>query len=286
MLQITNPIFDEICKHTDLTAQNTSFDVFGWDGGAFALSVIAFFVSVWAAIVTHLTYRSQQRTEANTQNTQENTQRVTLVAQRSMLLDMIRHLYRNMVIVWTIQNKLQACKFLEYPSEEHLIKLAAPLENVHLDAFFGNDESYMAMNDLYLKLRNYNDEISVALIHLSSQEIDENTKLRDLSTLLFKSGFLTFRIVETINKIWDGDCRDTAIKQIVDSRSSNAGVVKKSFDGFVPYNNVESYYVTKIFGENRADEFFKMLNEDALIECGQNSEGADKIHLIEFKQNK
>ena len=283
MLQSTNPIFDEICKHTDLTAQNTTFDVFGWDGGAFALSIIAFAVSVWAAIITHLTYRSQQRTEANTQNTQENTQRVTLVSQLFMLMDMIRHLYRNMVIVWAVQNKLRVCKFSKYPSEEHLFKLKAPLENIHLNLFFGDDASYMAMNDLYLKLRNYNDEITIALIHLSNQKIDEGTKLRDLSTLLFKSGYLTFRIIETINKIQGGDCRDAAINQIVGSRASNADVEKNAFEGFENYENVKSYYITKIFGESRADEFFKMLNEDALVECGVHSEGSDKIHLIEFK---
>lgn len=282
-LQIASPVFDEICKHTDLTAQNTSFDVFGWDGGAFLISIIALSISVWAAFLTLWTYQSQKRTEENTQSTQENTQRLTLVSQRNMLMDMIRHLYRNMVIVWAICNKLQKCVFAKYPSEEHLIKLKAPLENIHLDAFFGDDDNYMAMNDLYLKLRNYNDEITVALIHLSNKTIDNATKLRDISTLLFKSGFLTFRIVETVNKVWGGDCRDAAILQIKGSRSSNAHAGSNSFLGFEPYKNKSNYYITKIFGPDRANEFFTMLNEDAFAECGYNNEGSEKIHLIEFK---
>lgn len=282
-LQVTDHIFDEICKHTDLTAQNTSFDLFGWDGGAFLISIIALLISAYAAVLTLWTYRSQKRTEENTQNTQDNTQRLTLVAQRNMLMDMIRHLYRNMVIVWAVQNKLQVCEFSKYPSEEHLIKLKAPLENIHLDAFFGEDEKYMAMNDLYLKLRNYNEEIAVAMIHLSNKAIDMETKKRDLSTLLFKSGFLTHRIIETINRIWGADCRNEAIRQIENSRTSNANAGNSSFAGYVPYERGENYYVTKIFGTDRADEFFDMLNEDAFVECGENNEGSEKIHLIEFK---
>lgn len=50
-VQISNPIFDEICKHTDLTARNTAFDVLGWDGLAIALSVFALGVPIWAAIL-------------------------------------------------------------------------------------------------------------------------------------------------------------------------------------------------------------------------------------------
>ncbi len=282
-VQISNPIFDEICKHTDLTARNTAFDVLGWDGLAIALSVFALGVSIWAAVLTLWTYRSQKRTEENTQNTEENTQRLTLVTQRNMLMDMIRHLYRNMVIVWAIRNKLQACKFLMYPSEEHLIKLNAPLENIHLNAFFGNDENYIAMNDLYLKLRNYNDEITVAMIHLSSPNIDEATKLRDLNTLLFKSGFLTYRIIETVGQIWKEDWRNEAIEQIKRSRQTNARTDENSFEGFEAYKNVKSYYVTKLFGEENAEDFFEMLNQDAFAECGLNNENSEKIHLIKFK---
>lgn len=282
LLQIANPVFEEICRHTDMTAQNTSFDILGWDGGAFLISIVALCISIWAAILTLWTYQSQKRTEENTQNTQDNTQRLTMVSQRNMLMDMVRHLYRNMVIVWAIRNKLQACKFLMYPSEEHLIKLNAPLENIHLNAFFGNDENYMAMNDLYLKLRNYNDEVTVAMIHLSSPNIDVDTKLRDLDTLLFKSGFLTYRIVETVNQIWKGDWREAAIEQIEKSRQSNANTDNNSFEGFEPYNNVKSYYVTKIFGEENAKEFFEMLNQDAFAECGLNDEDSEKIHLVKF----
>ena len=89
--------------------------------------------------------------------------------------------------------------------------------------------------------------------------------------------------IKTLKTIEAEERTATPEEQEILSKYVGWGGLKNAFEDFENYEDVESYYITRIFGERRADEFFKMLNEDALVECGMNSEGSDKIHLIEFK---
>ena len=58
----------------------------------------------------------------NTQKVQENTNRVSQDAQRKLLNDLLRHLYRNYVITYTMRTKMIDIKYKGGPSEEHFIK--------------------------------------------------------------------------------------------------------------------------------------------------------------------
>lgn len=264
-LPTTHPeIFSEIEHHTNLTAVNTSK---GWFEAA------TLFVAVIAAVFSYITYRSQKKTE-------QHTVRTNLYSQRNILIDLIRHFYRNAVVTRTIQWKLQRRKFQAYPSEEHMVKLKVPMETIHLDA---TDENYGAMMDLYLKLRNYNIEVDVAMQHLSSKTIDEDTKSRDLATLMMKPGYLSKQIVKTINDIWKDSTTETiteATQKIEQTGYFNA-VSKPSPDqeGYEDYENAKDDFAETFYPVDK-EKFFKMFNHDVLNELGLNSQDSEKIHLI------
>ena len=177
-----------IQQYTLDTANNTTF-VFWWDGFNILIAVTALVFSVF-------TFWSQNKTSSNTQKLSRHTQ-------RNLLLDLVRHLYRNLVITYTVKTKLEDIQYKGYPSEEHLIKLKVPMENIHLEAFYGNDRMYEVMHNLYLNLRNYNEEIDVACMHFKDTNLSEEVKKRDLDTLLFKPSYLTERILMTMYELWE-----------------------------------------------------------------------------------
>ena len=129
------------------------------------LVLLSLVVAILSLVYAIATYTAQKKTEGNTKKLSRD-------AQRSLLNDLIRHMYRNLIIGYAIHTKLDETLWKTYPSEEHLIKLKIPLENIHLDVFYGDDNAFRAMHELYLNMRNYNEEIDVVLAHFSSAAID------------------------------------------------------------------------------------------------------------------
>lgn len=285
----------QIQQFTERTAINTTFD-FWWDGFNILIAVIALLFSVF-------TFISQNKTS-------ENTQKLSREAQKNLLLDLVRHFYRNLVITYTIKTKLEEIGYEGYPSEEHLIKLKVPMENIHLEAFYGRDKEYEVMHDLYLKLRNYNEEINVACTHFKDANLSKETKKRDLDTLLLKPSFLTERILITMYELWDmkqvsndfnkGEYRNRIIGLLKDTRTTLAakGKITEAQNGnsnssnntvkttdylFEPYANDKSCYAEILFGGEEWPLFVKALNRDVYVERGKNSQGGDKVYIIPLK---
>lgn len=258
--------FEAIRDYTHQTAFNTEFGV--WDGAAIA-------ISLFSLIFAGATFYSQWKTE-------KNTQRLSMELQKNLLVDMIRHLYRNMVVVYTMQTKLEACGFDSYPSEEHMAKLKIPMENIHLE-IFNNDAHYLKMFELYFKFRNYNEEIDIACRHLRERSITADVKRRDLQTMMFKPGFLTARIVELLESIWQIDVRKQAAAGIVVAHETNIAGNGPATppEGYVPYDNPKDDFVKSLFPDAAAD-FFRMFNSDVAVECGVNSQDSPKIYMIKF----
>ena len=289
-----NPLC-QIQQFTERTAINTTFD-FWWDGFNILIAVIALLFSVF-------TFISQNKTS-------ENTQKLSRESQRNLLLDLVRHLYRNLVITYTIKTKLDDIGYEGYPSEEHLIKLKVPMENIHLEAFYGRDKEYEVMHDLYLKLRNYNEEIDVACMHFKDTSLSQETKKRDLSTLLMKPSFLTTRIIMTIYELWDAKqvsadfnkegyqdkvttlmkeskAAQAAIQKILDAQQGKTNAanntVKPSDYHFEHYANKNSCYAKLLFPkEDEWKNFADKFNHDVYVERGKNEQGGDKVYIIPF----
>lgn len=244
----------------------------------FIISVIALVAAVYSAWYTWKTYRYQKQTE-------ENTSRLSKSEQRRLLLNMIRHLYRNMVVSYSIKVKMIACNFNSYPSEEHLQKMKVMLGDIHLNLFYKNDIEHRMMNTLLMELRNYNLEIDVICQHLKDRDIDEKTKERDLNTLCFKCYYLTENIVTILSKIWNVG-EDEVIKEaqgiireVIVEKNNLGGTPYDS--PFEHYRNEESFYEKVIFADKK-EEFYNGFDENVRRECGMNTEESDKIHMIKY----
>ncbi len=264
-------VLDNICNYTNLTAQHT--DVGFWDLLAICIAGFSFVVAGFTLGYTKRTYKAQEATQYNTRKLDQE-------AQKSLLLDLLRHLYRNMVVTLTMEAKMKAENFGVYPSEEHLVKLKIPMENIHLEVFYGEEDKYTKMHDLYLKLRNYNTEIDIICRHFMDRTIDAKTKQRDLDTLKFKCGFLSKCILDTFKKIWNLDKTKDAMEQIKSSHANNVRGDKsvdenmnKDMDKYA--GNFEGYET----------EISHWLNEDVQVESGQNSLKSEKIHMIKFEKD-
>lgn len=257
-------VLDNICNYTNLTARHTDFGF--WDA-------VAIIVAIGSLGFTIGTFVSQKRT-------QQNTRKLGQEAQKSLLLDLLRHFYRNMVVTLTMEIKMKAENFEAYPSEEHLVKLKIPMENIHLEVFYGEEDKYTKMHDLYLKLRNYNTEIDIICRHFMDRTIDAETKQRDLDTLKFKCGFLSKCILDTFKKIWNLDKTKDAMEQIKSSHANNVRGDKSVDENM----NKDMDKYAGIF-EGYETEISHWLNEDVRVESGQNSQKSEKIHMIKFEKD-
>lgn len=276
-----------IKKFTQLTAENTSFE-FWWDGFNIVIAVVALLFSVF-------TFLSQK-------NTSDNTTKLSQDTQRNLLLDLVRHLYRNLVVTFTLKRKLEDIEFKGYPSEEHLMKLKIPMENIHLESFYGNGKKYEVMHNLYLNLRNYNVEIDAVCKHLKDANINKEIKIRDIKTLIFKCSFLTERIMITIYGLWEQKRMSMNManynERVGDamSRSKTVGAIKEKIiqvqgcgvaegtDGkreFSTFKDKNNCYASFLFTTDADwEQFLSRLENDIAIELGQNKQGETKIQII------
>lgn len=125
-----------------------------------------------------------------------NGQKISKKFHQKIFMDLIRHLYRNKVVVCAMGWKLADKGYDKYyPSEEHLLKLKQLPEDLRLDRFRSAPKHYDKLHKLELLFRNYDTEVDVALEHLKTQTISQEFKIRDIHyTLEFKSQMLTKEI--------------------------------------------------------------------------------------------
>ena len=294
IIQILNSLdpilLDSISNNTKMTAENTQFSTIDWI--SFGIAVFALFFSLLSVVYAHVTYFSQKRTEENTKSTQANTSRITHLSQQGLLEDMVRHLYRNMVVTYAIKTKLDTLGWdKHYPSEEHLIKLKMPVENIHLEAFYDDGKFYSIINRLYLLLRNYNTEIDIALLHFPQSGLNTAVKKRDLDTLLFKPGFLTENIMEVLKEFnyKELPAHNTIAHEI--QHTSEQNQARKQGEqwthAYTPLDMEKTAFVTSVFerltdGSYIPNSFTSMFNKDVIIECGKNENGSEKVFMIPF----
>lgn len=266
------------CVETILVEDKTPISSFNWSNAIIAF--LGSFAGVLALIPTWQTFKAQKIVA-------ENTQLLNINAQYGMMLDLVRHLYRNLVVMWAIANKMKASNYSSYPSEIHLTKAKISLENIHLELFLGIEEKYSAVNELLLKLRNYNYELDIAMKHFAQKELKSEVKVHDINTLLFKPGFLADNIVKTITLIYPEkrDCIIQDILNLIDKSHINNIADNKNCakwdKEYTRYDNPKNKFLTQIFALNK-EHFTEILNQDAEIECGKNHENDDKVLMIEL----
>ena len=287
----SDSVLQNICSHAEQTATNTTLG--NYDYSTLTIAILAMCISFIAMMYTIFTYKAQQRTEQHSARTQGNTQRISLQAQKGLLEDLVRHLYRNLVVTYAIKSKMKHFGYNKvYPSEEHLIKLKVPVHNIHLEAFYSDDMHYMKINELYLQLRNYNEEIEVALKHFCNPQMSEKVKERDIETLIFKPGFLAKNILTILTEFWkdDKDIYKNTAALIRNTSWRNTATSEQDEPWLYPYEKLdkEDYpFITHLFahteGSIQAAEtlFIDRFNDDVCFECGSHK-GNIKINVIDF----
>lgn len=258
-----------------------------WDWIAVSFACLSLFY-------TCLTFNSQRKTE-------QNTKKITKDSQREILIDYVRHFYCNLIIICAVEAKLDKRFDDFYPSEEHLLKLKVDTADLTPDsaAFSNHLDEYKAIHELLLKVRNFNTEVDVAVMHLGSRDVFPPAKQRDLDTLKFKMGYLTQEIVAAINTLWpdNQDENIAVVKSLIErtgeSRNQNAHsqreAYSKRFGTTYPYySNNKSFFVSGLFttAAERA-AFFRQLNFNIYVEImAANVDGSDKIFMIPFKNDR
>lgn len=262
---------EEISDYTETTAKNTQFGF--WDALSIALSIAALWFS-------YFTYSSQKGTEANTK-------KLSLDAQHNLLKDLIRHLYRNLVITYAIKTKLEDCDYQGYPSEEHLAKLKIPMSNIHLEAFYGKDEEYQKMHNLYLNLRNYNEEIDIVIAHMRNLSLSIDDIERDLGTLMFKPGFLIDKIIDVSEFVWKSDSVREAREQLNRAQNEKRND-KDNIPDQTPFKDFSvspNHVFNRVFPDKPDfDNFMKKFHEDVEVDRGKNNQNAEKVYIIKAKR--
>ena len=252
--------------------------IVNYDWWTIGISAFAFLAGLGSFIYARLTYNEQQKTVGLVDKSK---------AQYVITINLVRHLYRNFVVALAIDNKMRSLNYKVYPAEIHLQKAKIPLDDVRLESFSGrNVEAYTAIYNWTLLARNYNMELDTAMRHFAKKKLDVKVKEYDIKTLLLKPGLLAYQLVEMLARVYEGEyslekIKNDAIEIIFKSHKNNVEMNKWGKIGdFELYYN-ESNHFLQIF-KDREDEFFDMLNEDAKIECGKNTEGEDKLLFIEL----
>ncbi len=265
---------------------------------------LSLIVAIIGVVISYLTYKEQK-------NTKRNTSLLTFEKQQSILIDLVRHLYRNLVVTRTIETKMRALDFQAYPSEEHLVKLQIPLEKIKLDSFLSTE--FTTLSNLYLKFRNYNEEVMIIKDHFKDQTLNQETKKRDLETLTFKCGFLASQIYSFLantpkkQKKWKCKFGKNLIKitktqQPQNNNSRNAirlelvqkieeshkkNVADYSGNAIAPeieqaiesYKNEKDHFMKIFESEEQKKAFWEGLKCDIRIECGNKQRAEEMTQL-------
>ena len=263
-----------IADNTHQDPIKDGWNVYGW---------VAFVIALASALIGLVTFRAQKRTEGNTKKLSQD-------AQRKLLDELLRHLYRNYVITYTMRTKMKDIDYKGYPSEEHFEKLKIPMENIHLDAFYGEDEKFQRMHVLYLNMRNYNQEVDVALKHVIDRNIRRETKDEDFDTLEFKVSFLTGKIIDTIQHIWgDGkeyleEMRNAMKLSLTGETNATKNIDVPGSDKFEPLKleSLKNTAYARLYSEEELEKVCAVFNEDVHEERKKNARGAWKVRMIRY----
>lgn len=157
----------------------------------FWLAIVALFIGGFGTYFGWLAYRFSKKTADNVVRMSANTQ----LAQFN---DVIRHLYRNLIVSISFsERQLSTDSHYFYPSEVHLQKLKLlPEDTVHLEKYNDNTDIYKVMHELKLLMRNYDTEIDIAQVHLKEQTLGHEVLKEDLDGLCYKPFYLIQHILE------------------------------------------------------------------------------------------
>jgi len=282
-------------------AERLGLDI--WDWAAIIIAVISLAVALWAAVLQF--------------KTEKNTMKITVEGQFDLLVDYFRHFYANLIVVVSVYKKLDKQYETHYPSEEHFRKLTVELDVLHPEAFFHSKEKYNSIHNLYLLIRNFNEECGVAELHLCNKNVFWQAKDRDLNTLIFKQDYFVERFSDCIKDLCKSSGRSEKALEKAETKwreylsRAHDDILKRAFDrnklfkglnltleekaaGLkkiikekkIPdyWDNVSESNFVKILFKDDSELFRDLLNYNIYCEInGKNSQGYDKIFILPFE---
>ena len=159
-----------------------------------------------------------------------------------------------------------------------------------MEAFYGEDDKFQRMHVLYLNLRNYNEEIEVALKHIIDPRLKSETKDEDFDTLEFKVSYLTGKIIDTIAAIWGDkpeykeDMRKALELSLTGETNATDNIDVEGSEKFVPIS-VDAFKKTKyskLYNDEELEKVCAIFNGDVHEERKKNARGAWKVRMIEY----
>lgn len=239
--QINDSTLDSIAKSTKKTSENTEpTPLSQTDNDEIWNLILAGIAAIGTLLTAFMIYRESRQQQINKK------------FQFLILQDLIRHLYRNKIIIRAMTLKLSEQGFREYfPSEEHLLKLKVLPEDLRISRFNTTTKHYDILHEFELKFRNFNTEVDVALDHLKQKYLGTEIKERDLDVLEFKSGFLTKEIMNLMDDL-DFEFNDKDLTDYINQISDRFLISKINWkvpqDIYSPIIYVNKYkYLNDIF---------------------------------------
>lgn len=215
---------------------------------------IAILAAITSLAIAAMTYISQRTTE-------KNTTKITSDTQLGILTDLIRHCYRNLVVIHAMKAKIEGSYSTHYPSEEHFLKLKIEIDS---SAFLNLSDKFQAVHHLSLLTRNHSIEVGVFLDHFKDRFLSEDIKRRDLASLEMKMDTLIHRIYDLmllIDHNGTESCRKRVKKSIIKSWNNNKknepqlAAKFENLENKTQYFNLDisnkkkSFYTNKIFND-------------------------------------
>lgn len=214
----------------------------------------------------------------------------------AILDDLIRHFYRNKVIIismkikYILENKTNTGNII-HPSEEHFLKLSSLEDDLHLEKYNRQPHIFKPLHELHLLLRNFNIETQVALKHILDASTPTEAIERDFDCLNYKCGVITKAIFSIRNKI--KKTKQTPLEIILseslhDAACSNNEVFKapETINNLI-YNELsnEKTYIELLNNNQDSKTFIQHLTCDILKECSEINTSPSKVYIIKRKSN-
>ena len=184
-----------IATNTDITAKNTYQTPLEKTDVDELINIV---LSLVAAVGTFFTFYAIRK--------ESKQQEINKEFQRKIISDLIRHFYRNKVVINAMAvayktniinnpDNYQECFDSMYASEEHLLKLKVLPEDLRFEKFNTTPQYYDLLHQMEIKFRNFNIEVETALLHSKKRNIPSETKLRDLEALDFKMQYFVIQLL-------------------------------------------------------------------------------------------
>lgn len=204
---------DYICKTVDTISDNTAaFD------GFFGFSTINTLFAFGASIVTIAGIGAFFWEYCR--------RRTTKAWQKKIVLDLIRHFLVNNAIIEIIRSKTEDMPDTYHPIEGVLSRFATLDSDTDLARFAVNEFNYEKIHNLSLKIRNYNNYVTILDKHLCDSSYPRETKSLELADVFRRSVDISQKLFE-LCKLLDAELKSEDVHNYIEKEKYGESEIEK-----------------------------------------------------------